>query len=388
MMSLKSTSCWRSVAVALLAGTGMIAGLAGCKPAAEADQPAAPKVNGEEIVFAANARQLATIAVATAEKAPAGKIRLFGRLTWNGDVTANVFSPVAGRVLRIPAQLNHPVLAGDVLAEVDSPDYSQALADARTAEGNFAAAEKAYSRAQDVFGHGGVAEKDVEAAEAGYRAAQAERERARARLANYGGGTNETNSLYLLRSPISGLLVDKSLSPGQEIRADMMLANAPQFFTPLFVVTDPARLWVQLDVAESDARHLKPGTPMLIHTQAFSGETFTGAVESVSAALDSTMRTVTVRGAVGNAAQRLKAEMLVTVEVANDEAPKLQVPAKAVFLRGDQHFVFVVEAPGTFRRRGVTIGEISEDTVEIVDGLQPGERVVSDGALLLEELLQ
>lgn len=362
--------------------------LAGCKPAAEAELSAAPKVNGDEIVFPTNAPQLASIAVVTARAIPVGNLSLFGRLIWNGDTTANIFSPVAGRVLKISTQLNHPVAVGAVLAEVDSPDYSQAVADVRTAEGNFAASEKALARAKELLGHGAVAEKDVEAAAAAYEAARAERDRARARLANYGGKNTDTNSAYLLRSPLDGVLVDKSLSPGQEIRADMMLANAPQFFTPLFVVTDPTRLWVQLDVTENDLRHVPVSTPLMVRAQAFPEETFTGAVESVSASLDPTTRTVTVRGAVNNSTGRLKAEMLVTVEVASGGEPKLQLPARAVFLRGNQHFIFIAEQPGTFRRREVKLGEAADDQVEILAGVQPGERVVSDGALLLEELAE
>jgi cobalt-zinc-cadmium efflux system membrane fusion protein len=376
------------IAVLLLAGAALTAGLSGCKRATDMDQAGAPKITGDTIVFATNAPQLGSISLETAQKAPAADVNLFGRLTWNGDATANIFSPVAGRVLKISAQLNCPVAAGEVLAEVDSPDYGQALADVRTAEGNVAAADKTLTRAKDLLGHGAVAEKDVEAAEAADRAANAEKDRAQARLANYGGKAGDTNSRYLLRSPLGGVLVDKSLSPGQEIRADMMLANAPQFFAPLFVVTDPTRLWVQLDVTENYLRHLKPGTPLTMRAQAFPDETFTGAVDSVSAALDPTTRTVTVRGSVDNASGRLKAEMLVTVEVATGEAPKLQVPAKAVFLRGNDHCIFVAEQPGAFQRRVVKVGQTSDDSVEIVEGLQPGERVVSDGALLLEELFE
>jgi cobalt-zinc-cadmium efflux system membrane fusion protein len=362
------------------------AALTGCKPAVGTEQGTAPKVNGDQIIFATNAPQLASIATVTAQLIPPASLSLFGRLIWNGDTTASIFSPVAGRVLKIPARLNTAVAAGEVLAEVDSPDYSQALADVRTAEGNFAAADKALTRAQDLLGHGAVAAKDVEAAQAACQAARAERDRAKARLANYGGQAGDTNNTYLLRSPLGGMVVDKSLSPGQEIRADMMLANAPQFFSPLFVITDPTRLWIQLDITENDLRHLAVGTPLTLRAQAFPGETFTGVVTSVSAALDPTTRTVTVRGTVDNLQGKLKAEMLVTVEVANGGASKLQLPAPSVFLHGSQHYVFVAEQPGVFRRREVKLGETADDHVEIADGVQPGERVVSDGALLLEEL--
>ena len=362
--------------------------LSGCKPASETGEPPAPKVSGDEIVFATNAPELSSFTVEPARLSRAEATSIFGRLIWNGDATANIFSPVGGRVLRIPVELNQPITTRDVLAEVDSPDYSQALADARTAEGNFAAADKAFSRAKELLAHGAAAQKDVESAEAAYRAANAESERAKARLANYGGNLGGTNAAYLLRSPLPGVLVEKNLLPGQEIRADMMLANAPQFFAPLFVVTDPSRLWLQLDVTESDLRHLKQGAPVKIRSESFPEETFTGKIDLVSESLDPNTRKVTVRGSVDNSSGKLKAEMLVTAELAADETPRLQVPAKAVFLRGNEHCIFVEEQPGAFRRREVKVGNTADDTMEIVAGLQPGERVVSDGALLLEELFE
>jgi len=372
----------------MLMGSWMAASLIGCQPPAGPDQPAGPKITGEEIAFPTNAPQLSSFTVETARTSPVESTELFGRLIWNGDATANIFSPVAGRVLRISAQLNQRVAAGEVLAEVDSPDYSQALADARTAAGNFAAADKAFARAKELLAHGAAAQKDVEAAEAACVAAGAEKERASARLANYGGRQDSPNALYRLCSPLAGVLVDRNLSPGQEIRADMMLANAPQLCAPLFVVTDPARLWVQLDIPENELRHLQPGAAVTLRTQAFPGETFAGTVEQISQALDATTRTVTVRGRVDNAAGKLKAEMLVTAELAAAGQLRLQVPARAVFLHGEQHYVFVAEHPGVFQRREVKLGETTDGKVEIVAGLQPGEPVVSDGALLLAELLE
>ena len=120
---------------------------------------------------------------------------------------------------------------------LDSPDFGQALANARTAVGNLAAADKAFARAKELFAHGAAAQKDVEAAEAAYVAAKAEKDRAEATLANYGGSDTSTNEIYSLRSPLAGVVVEKNISPGQEIRSDLMLANAQQFINPQFVVT-------------------------------------------------------------------------------------------------------------------------------------------------------
>lgn len=362
--------------------------LTGCQRAEPGETAEAPKVDSDEVTFQTNSTQLASFAVTDAKKNPTATTKLFGRLTWNGDATANIFTPVSGRVLKIPAALNQKISAGDVLAEVDSPDYSQAFADARTAAGNFATAEKTLNREKELLAHGAAAQKDVESAEAAFTAANAERERAQQRLANYGGSLDGGGALYQLRSPLAGVLVVRNLSPGQELRADMMLANSPQFFTAPLVVTDPARLWLQLDVTENDLRRLQEGMAVVVRSASFPNEIFNGTVDSISQTLDPVTRTITVRGAVDNAAGKLKAEMLVTVELPADDAPQLQLPARAVYLRGSQHYVFVEEQPGKFRRREVELGAESADRVEIVHGLQPGERVVSEGVLLLEKLFE
>ncbi len=160
------------------------------------------------------------------------------------------------------------------MAEIDSPDFAQALANARTAVGNLAAADKAYSRSKELLAHGAAAAKDVEAAEAAYVAARAERDRAEAVLANYGGSDKSTNAVYILRSPIAGVLVDKNINPGQELRADLMLANAPTLFAPSFIVSDPTKLWLQLDVAESGPFCDAPGTETARLIAGFSGQGF------------------------------------------------------------------------------------------------------------------
>ena len=362
--------------------------LFGCKPAEKSNDSKAPKISEDEIVFATNATQLASVAVEPAEEENPAEIHLFGRLMWNDAVTVRVFSPVAGRVTKIFVELNQALAAGDALAEIDSPDFGQALAEARTAAGNFAAADKAFDRAKELLAHGAAAQKDVEVAEAASIAARSEKDRAAARLKNYGGDLDSTNALYSLRSPLAGVLVEKNLTVGQEVRSDLMLANAPQFFTPLFVVTDPTKLWFQLDVPESDLRQITRGLPLTIRSQSRPGEEFSGTINAISESLDATTHAVTVRGVVDNSARKLKAEMFVTVELAAPAVPTLQVAAKSVYLRGNEHCVFVEEQPGTFRRRAVKVGETSGANVEVLAGLKTGELVVSEGALLLEKMFE
>ena len=362
--------------------------LAGCHREAGPEAVPAPRVAGETIQFATNAPQLAYLVVAAAKERTAAAIGLYGRLAWDDDVTVRIYSPVAGRVLNCPVEVNQPVAAGGSLALLDSPDFGQALADARTATGNFAAADKAFDRARELLAHGAAAPKDVEAAEAAFAAAQAERDRAVARLANYGGTLESTNSIYSLRSPLAGVLVEKNLTPGQEIRADLMLANAPQFINPQFVVTDPKKLWLFLDVDELTVTQLSPGQPVLIHTKAYPDKAFNGRLEIIGHELDPTTRTIKARCLVDNAEGLLSAEMYVTVDVTATAAAGVEVSSKAIFLRDNQPYVFVETAAGEFLRRAVKLGVESGGRTAIIDGVAVGDRVVSEGCLLLESILE
>jgi membrane fusion protein, heavy metal efflux system len=357
-------------------------------------KPPEPKVDTDKatITFTANAPQLTSIAVQAAQPRTFAVTHVTGRLYWNDDLTVRVFTPVAGRVISIRADLGQSVTNGSPLAEIDSPDFGQALANARTAVGNLAAADKAYARSQELLQHGAAAQKDVEAAEAAYVAALAERDRAEAVLANYGGSDKSTNSVYILRSPIAGVLVDKNINPGQELRADLMLANAPNLFAPIFVVSDPTKLWLQLDVAESDLSSLQPGQHLQISSRSFPGHVFDGEVDRISNTMDPNTRTIKIRGIVNNPDMLLKAEMYVLVDVvqasSKPEEMGVEVSSKALFMKGDDSFVFIEDAPGTFERKQVKVGVEKDSKVPVYNGITPGQKVVTEGALLLQALVE
>jgi membrane fusion protein, heavy metal efflux system len=373
-----------------------VMGLLGCskeKAAPVAELPA-PTVNSDKgtVTFATNAPELASITVQTAQPRMLAVTHVTGRLYWNDDVTVRVFTPVAGRVIAIRADLGQVLTNGSPLAEIDSPDFGQAWANARTAVGNLAAAEKAYTRSRELLQHGAAAQKDVETAQAAYVAAQAERDRAEAVLANYGGSDKSTNAVYILRSPIAGSLVDKNINLGQELRADLMLANAPSLFAPNFVVSDPTKLWLQLDVAESDMTTLQKGQRLQISSDALPGKVFDGVVDNIGDTMDPATRTIKVRGVVNNPDKLLKAEMYVTVEVVRntDQSAQMgvEVSSKALFMKGSDSYLFVEESPGSFQRKQVKAGIEQDNKVPVLEGVSAGEKVVTEGALLLQALLE
>ncbi len=347
-----------------------------------------PKVNGDMISFPTNSPQLASLDLARVEEHTTDDIQLPGRLVWNENLTVRVFTPFAGRVRNVLADIGQRVQQNEPLANVESPDFGQAQADARKAESDLKLAERNLARLHELYDHGAAARKDLEAAEDAQSQAQAEHLRALSKIAAYGASADSLDEVFVLRSAVAGTVVDKSISPGEEIRPDQMLANMPEITAPLFVVSDPTHLWIQIDAAEIDLSRLKSGRDFTFTTRAYPGEIFTGRVDKVSEFIDPNTRTVKVRGTVENPHGLLRAEMFVSVQFPDEVKTALSVPAAAVFLHGEKHFVFVKEQPGLFARQEVAIGSEQAGRVLIVSGLQTGQQVVTDGCVLLQQLVE
>ena len=361
--------------------------MAGCKAEKPPSPLAEPKVFGDTVVLATNSPQRAALTVETVGAEQPAFVPLTARLVWNDDVTVRVFTPFAGIVRRLLVDINQPVTRGAPLAEIQSGEFGQAQADARKAQSDFRRARQNLDRVRDLFEHGAAPRKDLEAAEADFASAQAEKDRAETRLAIYGATATSVNQVFLLPSPLDGILVERNVTHGQEVRPDQMLANVPQFTAPLFTITDPARLWVWLDVTEAQLPLVHKGQELRVRSKAFPGQEFKGTLELIGDSLDPTTRTVRARGTVDNPSGILKAELYVTVDVPDTVPLSLQVPSKAVFLRENQYYVFVEQGAGQYQRHAVRLGSEREGKVAVLDGLKQGQRLVTEGCLLLQSLM-
>jgi len=373
---------------ARFAAVSVLALALGCGSSEAVARAPQPKVDRESIEIPAGSPQLAAILTTASTPRPAGTTKFTGRLAWDAERTVRVFSPVAGRVLRLDGELGASVPRDHALALIDSPDFGQAQSEMRQAQGNLVRAERAAVRLRDLVAHGAAASKDLEDAEADLVSARAEAARTQARLELYGAEHQPLDALFSLRTPIAGTIVERNASLGQEVRSDQMLASDPAALQPLFVVSDPSHLWVWLDVAEANLRSLKLGAPLAVRSQSDSDRVYEGRLDYVGAALDPATRTARVRGSLPNPDGSLKAEMYVTVDVIDPGAPSgVEVPSAAIIVAGEQHYVFVEQAPGSYLRRRVGVGPESDGHVAIVDGLDAGQRVVTTGNLFLEQLL-
>jgi membrane fusion protein, heavy metal efflux system len=340
-----------------------------------------PKIDGNRIAFPPNAPQLSYVKTEPAPERSAVATNVNGRLAWDEDLTTRVFPSVSGRVVAILANPGQHVATGEALAKIRSPEFGQAQAEARKALADLKAAERTLARVRELFEHGAAAAKDVDEAEADDSRAASEKERALATLSLYGGNTSSGDGVFSVRAPIAGVVVEKSVNPGQEVRFEQVGDK------PLFVITDPRKLWLFLDVSESDVASLKPNQEVLIRARAVPSSVFRGRVEVVGEGLDPTTRTIKVRCLVDNSKKRLRAEMYVSADV-TARAGGVDVPSKAVFLENNRYFVFVETAPGSFARQPVIVGAESNGRSAIVSGVSAGQRVVTEGCLLLEAMLE
>lgn len=365
----------------------ILAVLSGCGGAEKAADVPEAKVSGETISMPTNSPQRAALTVEPIGPEQPAFVPLTGRLVWDEDITVRVFTPFAGIVRKLQVDVNQPVEKGAPLAEIQSPDFAQAQADSRKADSDFERTQLSLTRVRDLFAHGAAPHKDLESAEADFASARAEKDRADIRLSFYGAQATPVNLGFLLPSPLSGVVVERNVNPGQEVRPDQMLANVPQLAAPLFTITDPKTLWVWLDVTETHLPLVHKGQELLIRSKAFPDRPFKGKLDLIGDSLDPTTRTVRARGTVENPDKLLKAELYVTVEIPDAVPMSLQVPSKAVFLRDNQYYVFLETGNGDFQRHPVKLGSEREGKVAILEGLQEGQRLVTEGCLLLQSLM-
>jgi len=358
-------------------------------PKKSTEQPGTSKIEGERILLSERAPQLRYISLATAQFRKSAAVNLYGRLVWDEDETVRIFSPMAGRVSRVAAEIGQAVNKEDLLATIDSPDFGQAQSDAGRAQSDLALSEKNLDRAKTLYQHGAAPRKDFEEAQANYDQKLSEFKRSSARLDLYGGKTGTVDGLFHLRTPLDGVVVEKNITLGQEVRSDQMLASVPLYFNPLFVVSNPRHFWILLDVSESYLPLMKAEQKLKIHSNTYPDKMFQGKLEVIGHSLDPSTRTVKARGSVKNPDDLLKAEMYVTVDLEEETHPAgVEVSSKAVFLVGDKQYVFAQESAGQFTRREVKVGPERDGQISILEGLQEGEQVVAEGSLLLEEMLE
>lgn len=336
----------------------------------------APRKSSDTLHFDANAPQLTFIQIKPVEAFPEPLVEpLSAHIVYDDNRTARVFSPINGRIVKILAETGEKVKAGQGVLELDAPEYAQAAADSSKADADLSRKKESYERAKLLYKAKGLARKDLELAEADWQQAAAEAARAHARLSNLNNHSGGTANHYILRAPIDGVISERQVNAGSEVRPDT--ANA------LFVITDLTHLWANVDLPELDISRVSVGQSVIAQVDAYPAEGFTGKVTVIGGAMDTFTRRIQVRCELDNPQLKLKPEMYARVSPIADEHSSLpRIPNTALFTQGLYSYVFVELSPGVLQRRRVTLGLQGRETY-VREGLKAGERVVTSGALLL-----
>lgn len=307
---------------------------------------------------------------------------LNGRVAYDENYTSRVAAPIFGRVIKIEVQPGDKVKAGQPLAWLDAPEYATAVADVQKNDNDVRLKTRAYQRAKEMVDAEVLARKDYEAAETDLKQAQAELHRAQLKLRNLNSGsqTARDDGRFAVRAPISGVIADRQVNPGGEVRPDAQ--------NPLFVITDPTRVWVMIDLPERYLGKVAVGQIVSVEVDAYKGIDLNGRIASIGQVLDAATRRVQVRSVVENQRQLLKPEMFARVTPLSEERQKrARIPNSALVSEGLYSFVFVEKEPGVFEKRKVELGLQGRDESYVKSGLSEGEKIVASGALLLQSEL-
>ncbi len=353
--------------------------------AAEQAPVAKEKPRTDTIRFSAHAPQLAFLQVDTVKLFPEPAIdSLNARLDYDDNMTARLFTPVAGRVVEILIDAGETVKKGDPLLRINSPEFAQAAADRSKANSDLLHKQQIFERAKQLFEAKAIAQRDLEVAEADFHQAEAESQRAVARYNNLSGGSTEKD--YILRAPIDGVVSERQVTNGTEVRPDAS--------NPLLVITNPRHLWIYIDLPEIYITQIKVGQKISVQVDAYTdpGDEFEGVISVVGNVLDPVTRRIQVRADIDNNQEhKLKAEMFARVHILKDddaeEVSVPRIPNTAIFTLGNASYVFVEMSPGEFQRRKVELGVKGREYSYVKRNLKKGERLVVTGALLLNSEL-
>jgi membrane fusion protein, heavy metal efflux system len=334
----------------------------------------------------------------------AGSIAATGKVLVMEDRVANIGPVHEGRLVNLYAGQGSVVKKGQKLADLESADIDQAEADylkaladyenaTRTSAAEVKFAQATYDRTKMLYEKTITAGKNLQQAEhdlevakaaatssiAGAKVAVANARRHLLILGMTDSAidalANKSNlaSVFSLTAPISGIVIERNATIGATVGTD---AN-------LFKIIDLSSVWVDANVFEKDLERVRRGQEVKVTVPAFPGKTFSGRVILISSVVNPDTRTVQVRTEVPNPDDRLKPDMFANVEIITDvRRAAISLPQSAVLDDGGKKIVFVATDKG-YEKHIVTVGIQSDDRVEILDGLQAGDKVVVKGNYLL-----
>ena len=362
-----------------------------------APKPPPPPPAARPGTFVANDQQWATLKFVTVSaQGFSSTSETDGKIATDDDRTTQVFSPYSGRVTKVFAKAGDVVKAGQPLFALQASEFVQGQSDLVAAVAQLKIASAADARQHELLRASGAALKDVEQADADLANAKAALEAVHGRLRilgktdaeiaalEKGAGDRGASAETIVTAPISGVVTLRAVGVGQNIGS---VTNGGS--SPAFIVSDTSTLWLVGNLREDDAPSAKLGQTVQVRVPALPGQVFTAKVDFIAPTVDPSTHRVAVRARIANPGGELKPEMFANFTlVTSGVTDAVGVPEDAVIFEGDTARVWVAHDGRALELRQIKAGRTSDGVVEVLSGLQPGERVVTSGSLFIDRAAQ
>jgi membrane fusion protein, heavy metal efflux system len=361
---------------------------------ARADDTRKPQVSAGAVIDPENvelaASQTESIDVTTvSERAFPLQRDAVGSIDFNEDLSTQVFTPYQGRIVKLSAKLGDNVSRGEVLFTIESPDLIQADSTLIATAGVLDLTTRALERAKELYKVQGIAEKDLQQAVSDQQTAEGALKAARNAVEVFGKSpgeidrmvkTREIDPYLVVRSPISGRITARNAAPGLFVQP----GNPPAPYS----VADISRVWMNASVTESDMPLVRKGQKIQVAILAFPNRVFRGELSTVGASVDPQLHRGMVRAEIDDPKHELLPGMFASFIIATGEpVSTAAVPLDGVIREGDGSMtVWVTTDRRHFTRRPVKIGLQHQGYDQILEGVRPGEKVVTKGAIFLDNL--
>ena len=289
---------------------------------------------------------------------------------------SKVQTPLSGRVGQVFVDLGQKVKQGDPLFSVTSPEIADLRAAKEKTALDLEVARTSFERVHAMVQTRALPAKEEILAQQQLKEAEMSLKVAAAKVDALRVSEKADNEFTLV-APCPGVVVEKHVLTGQQVGPD---AGAAQM-----VIADLASVWVLADLFESDATQIKEGARAVVTSPSIPGLNAEGTVTMVSAVVDPDRHTVPIRVRLANPDGVLRPNTYARVRFATaSRAGTVEIPATALISDGARQYVYVRDDAGRFARREIVAGASRDGRVPVLSGLAPGETIVDEGGLLLD----
>jgi cobalt-zinc-cadmium efflux system membrane fusion protein len=313
-----------------------------------------------------------------------------GSIDFNEDMAVQVFTPYQGRIIALFGEVGDDVKKGQPLFTLGSPDLLQAESALIAAAGVLDLDSKNLDRLRGLFTTRAVSQREVEQATSDQQTAEGNLRAARDAVKLFGKSdadidgiiaNRNADSTLVIPSPISGRITARNAAPGLYIQPGV--APAP------YVVADISTMWMLANVTEGDSPAFRVGQEVQVRLDAFPGRVFDGKITTIGATVDANTRRVLIRSEVKDPQHELRSGMFADFVISvGAPAHSPAVPIDGTVREGDGTMTAWITADRRhFTRRVIRIGEERGGYRQILDGVQAGELVATEGAIFLSNEL-